>query len=130
VGVQNDFFWGTDKLKYQQQPEILAVAHGPEIMTIKFRYKKPDEEKSKLIVHPVIDQHLTIGETSNNFRFVSAIAEFGMLLRNSEFKQQSSFNNILTLAKDALGSDGEGYRAEFLGLVGKAEKAAGRKKGG
>jgi Ca-activated chloride channel family protein len=130
VGVQNDFFRGTDKLKYQQQPEILAVAHGPEIMTIKFRYKKPDEEKSKLIVHPVIDQHLTIGETSNNFRFVSAIAEFGMLLRNSEFKQQSSFNNILTLAKDALGSDGEGYRAEFLGLVGKAEKAAGRKKGG
>jgi Ca-activated chloride channel family protein len=122
VGVQNDFFRGTDKLKYQQQPEMIAAAHGAEIMSIKFRYKKPDEEISKLIVHPVIDQHLSISETSNNFRFVSAVAQFGMLLRDSEFKQQSSFNNVRMLAKDALGKDEEGYRAEFLSLTGKAKR--------
>ena len=59
-------------------------------------------------------------------RFVSAVAEFGMLLRDSEFKQQSSFNNARVLAKDALGKDAEGYRAEFLSLLGNAEKLAGR----
>lgn len=122
VGVKNDFMEGTDPLKYQQNQRPAVASGGNEIMTIKFRYKKPDQDISKLIVHPVIDRHLTLNQTSSNFRFVSAVAEFGMLLRDSEFKQRSTFNNARALAKEALGKDAEGYRAEFLSLLGNAEK--------
>ena len=52
-----------------------------------------------------------------NFRFVSAVAQFGMLLRNSAFRQQSSFDRTYAMAKNALGKDSEGYRSEFLELI-------------
>jgi Ca-activated chloride channel family protein len=126
VGVKNDFPEGTDPLKFQQKQRPAAASRGEEIMTIKFRYKKPDENVSKLIVHPVTDRRLSIDRTSPNFRFVSAVAEFGMLLRGSEFKQRASFDNARALAKDALGKDAEGYRTEFLSLLKNAEKLAGR----
>ena len=86
-------------------------------MTIKLRYKKPDEEISKLITHTVIDEHIAISNTSDNFRFSAAVAEFGMLLRNSEYKQQGSYTQVINLAKSAKGTDEEGYRAEFIRLV-------------
>jgi Ca-activated chloride channel family protein len=54
---------------------------------------------------------------SANFQFVSAVAEFGMVLRNSKFKQKSSFDAAWLIAKNSLGNDGEGYRAEFLQLI-------------
>ena len=97
-------------------------------MTIKFRYKKPDGDKSKLIEHPVIDQHLAIDKTSDNFRFVAAVAQFGMLLRNSEFKQKSSYDHAWKLAKSALGNDDEGYRSEFLKLLKSAQLLVGNNK--
>jgi len=90
---------------------------GNEIMNIKFRYKTPDGEKSKLIEHALIYPPQAINETSVNFRFVSAVAQFGMLLRNSAFKQQSSFDRTYVMAKNALGKDSEGYRSEFLQLI-------------
>lgn len=96
------------------------------MMTIKFRYKKPDGDVSKLLVHPVTDGHIGISETSSNFRFVSAVAQFGMLLRDSEFKQDASYDKARSLARNALGIDAEGYRAEFLKLLKNAEDLAGK----
>ncbi len=61
-------------------------SHTDEIMTVKFRYKAPDGDVSKLIEHPLKDDQLSIAKTSDNFRFAASVAEFGMLLRNSEFK--------------------------------------------
>ncbi|MEP6748108.1 MAG: von Willebrand factor type A domain-containing protein [Bacteroidota bacterium] len=128
VGVKNEFMEDVDKLKYQPQIKPLVAANGNEIMTIKFRYKKPDGDVSKLIEHAVTDNHSVvsfIGEgreaVSSNFRFAAAVGEFGMLLRNSEFKQSSSYNNAWQMAKDALGKDEEGYRSEFLKLVKNAQ---------
>jgi Ca-activated chloride channel homolog len=82
----------------------------------------PDSEKSKLIEHAVTGQSLTMNERSVNFRFVSAVAKFGMMLRNSDFKQHSSFNKASAMANNALGKDGEGYRSEFLQLLQGAER--------
>ena len=93
-------------------------------MTIKFRYKNPDGDKSMLLVHAVADKSNDLTETTVNFRFVSAVAQFGMLLRNSEFKQQASYEMTYSLAKNAMGLDTEGYRAEFLQLVRGAGKMA------
>lgn len=86
-------------------------------MTIKLRYKEPKGETSKLIQHPVIDSHLPLINTSENFRFSASVAEFGLLLRDSEYKQQSSFSQVVSLAKAAKGNDNNGYRSEFVRLV-------------
>ena len=124
VAVKNDFLEGVDKLKYQQQNKTTNTSGTDEILTVKFRYKKPDGDVSKLIEHPVMDKQVSISGTSNNFRFAASVAQFGMLLRNSEFKQSSSFAKAWQLAKDALGKDEEGYRSEFLQLLKNAQSIA------
>jgi Ca-activated chloride channel homolog len=122
AGVTNDFLERVDPLKYQHADKPMADFNTNELMTVKFRYKKPDAEKSLLIVHAVTDQSPESNRGSDNFRFVSAVAEFGMLLRNSEFKQKSSFEKAYALGKSAVGTDAEGYRREFLLLIKGAEK--------
>lgn len=118
AGVESKFIEKTDPLKYQHTNKIANP--GDEIMTVKFRYKKPRENRSILLEHPV--KETLSANTSANYRFVSAVAEFGMLLRDSEFKQGSSFENARLLARGALGKDKEGYRAEFLTLIDEASK--------
>jgi Ca-activated chloride channel family protein len=86
-------------------------------MTIKLRYKEPDGDISKLIQHAVIDNQITIANTSDNFRFSAAVAEFGLLLRNSEYKQQATYKQVISLAKSAKGKDDNGYRSEFIGMA-------------
>lgn len=122
VGVKSDFIESVDPLRYQSKPGVTAASN--EIMTIKFRYKKPDENRSKLIEHAVIDENVALGSTSANFRFAAAVASFGMLLRKSEFKQQCSYDKAWMLAKDALENDSEGYRSEFLKLIKNAQSIA------
>jgi Ca-activated chloride channel family protein len=117
AGVKDSFIKTVDPLKYQANNGEIADENSPEIMTIKLRYKDPDGEVSKLISHPVIDSHLPIANTSENFRFSAAVAEFGLLLRDSEYKQQSSFQQVVSLAKAGKGNDDHGYRAEFVRLV-------------
>jgi Ca-activated chloride channel family protein len=124
VGVRNDFIEKTDPLKYQQKSGIARLTQVEEMMTIKFRYKKPDASLSKLLEHPVLDQQLKISQTSANFRFVAAVAQFGLLLRDSEFKQKASYAKARSLAGSALGKDEEGYRSEFLGLLTDAGRLA------
>jgi Ca-activated chloride channel homolog len=123
VGVKDEFSQTVDPLKYRKPEKVNMKNAGGELMTIKFRYKKPDGDTSRLIVHSVNAEPLK-GSASNNFRFVSAVAEFGMLLRNSAFKQQASFDQAYGLAKNALGADREGYRKEFLQLLSEAGELA------
>jgi len=123
AGIKNEFLESVDPLKYQQhtKPNNYVTVNNEEAMTIKFRYKKPDGDISRLIVHPVKEGKTLFTNSSSNFRFAASVAEFGMLLRNSEFKQSSSFEHALQLAKNAVGKDEEGYRAEFLNLVKSAQ---------
>lgn len=119
AGVKSDFIVKTDPLKYSKS-EKGTLDHDDELMNIKFRYKKPDGDKSILIEHAVDNDH--VEGTSDNFRFVAAVAQFGMLLTNSEFKQNASFEKVRILATGAIGDDEEGYRTEFLELIRKARK--------
>lgn len=100
-----------DPLEYQKQS---VVSDSKNMMTVKVRYKKPDEDISKLIVEKV-----ETGKTknSNNIKFASAVAEFGMLLRESEFKGTSSYATVLKRAKNSAGLDEFGYRADFIKMV-------------
>jgi Ca-activated chloride channel family protein len=105
------------ELRYQESTIKKDAASGNEIMVLKMRYKPIKEDKSKLIVTTVIDEQIKFGKTSENFRFASAVAGFGMLLRDSQFKNDLTAKDVIKIAKDAKGYDEEGYRSEFIGLV-------------
>lgn len=124
VGEKSDFLKTVDTLKYQKEERLSASAFSNELMTVKLRYKQPDGVTSKLMEVPVIDKNIAIQNTSANYRFASSVAEFGMLLRNSSFKQQASYKNVISLAQNAIGTDSEGYRKEFVQLVQKATTLA------
>jgi Ca-activated chloride channel homolog len=120
IGVKDIFTKSVDQLKYQSNDKKTIPDKSSEVMTIKLRYKKPDDNVSMLMVHAVNDNKIELINTSDNFRFSAAVAEFGMLLRSSEFKQQSSYQQVVNLAKSAKGKDENGYRSEFIKLVGAA----------
>lgn len=106
-----------DPLEYQNA----SVVKSPNLMTLKLRYKKPDEDKSQLIVRRIKTNDIGEKDPSENFKFAVAVAEFGMLLRDSEHKAGSSYKQTLALAKNGLGKDQFGYRKEFIKLVETAE---------
>ena len=70
-----------DDLKYQRNQRIEGDPSNSEIMMVKLRYKKPDGQKSQLIEQPILHMATMFENTSDNFRFSAAVAEFGMLLR-------------------------------------------------
>jgi Ca-activated chloride channel homolog len=59
--------------------------------------------------------------SSGDFKFAAAVAEFGMVLRDSEHKGNGTLGAVLEWAQEGKGSDGNGYRAGFLELVRKAQ---------
>ncbi|MCB9363763.1 MAG: von Willebrand factor type A domain-containing protein [Flavobacteriales bacterium] len=113
-----------DPLRYQKLTELIPTPSTDEILTVKFRYKKPTEDKSNLIVNHLMDKPVALNKTSDNFRFSAAVAEFGLLLRNSKHKAEASFEKVLELAKNSKGKDEFGYRAEFIRLVEMSEMQA------
>jgi Ca-activated chloride channel homolog len=106
-----------DPLKYQQPVEMpvrTIAADSTELMNVKVRYKAPDGDVSKLIEFPVREagQKMT-----SNLGFAAAVAQFGMLLRRSEFSGDATWQSTVALAREHRGSDPDGYRAEFIRLV-------------
>lgn len=112
-----------DPLRYQNN-KTSSTAKSNELLTVKFRYKEPKATKSKLIVKHLTNNKLSLAKASNNFKFSAAVAEFGLLLRNSKDKAQASYQHVLNLAKSSKGSDENGYRAEFIRLVEMSEMQA------
>ncbi len=108
-----------DPLKYQDPPARErtfpnAVSRSGELMTVKLRYKQPDGDVSRLIARPVMDR---AGGLTANIGFAAAVAEFGMLLRNSAFRGSATWASAEELARRHRGEDPEGYRAEFIRLI-------------
>ena len=109
------------ELKYGQvQPSDASFSN--EVLTVKLRYKEPDSSQSKLLSQGLIDRESSIENASENLRFATSVAEFGLLLRDSRYKGTASFRNVTTLAEGALGNDLRGYRNDFLALVSKAQR--------
>ncbi len=88
-----------------------------ELMTIKLRYKQPDGAKSVLYEQPVPARTETFEKSSDNFRFAAAVAMYGMILRDSEYLEQGTIDDVLKMARKARGTDSEGYRGEFIRLA-------------
>lgn len=120
-----------EPLKYQAQtseapatqrpsPQPVAAASG-ELLTLKLRFKRPDGNTSQLEEFPLAKRGGTFENASTDLRFASAVAAFGMLLRQSNHSGTATFAEVAKVASHALGPDVGGYRAEFLDLVRKAE---------
>ena len=111
----------TDGLRYQKQVE---KGFANELAFLKIRYKDPIVKDAKSVEEstPIPFTLTEFAKTDDDYRFASAVAEWGMLLRNSKYKAKSSFSQVLDLAKNAIGKDEEGYRKEFIRLVEVSEK--------
>ncbi|MBP7077754.1 MAG: von Willebrand factor type A domain-containing protein [Bacteroidales bacterium] len=104
-----------DPLTYQD----VNIRKSNDLMTLKIRYKDPKGTESKLITSKVSSSDL--GKVSDNFKLAASLAEFGMLLRNSEFKGTATYDEAIRLAKETMGNDPYGYRAEYVILLEKTK---------
>ncbi len=123
AGIKDDYSVSVDPLKYQKADEVQKSTTN-EMLTIKFRYKQPDSMVSKLSQAVVNDNPEKLNNTSGDFKFAAAVAEFGMLLRDSQFKQKSNYDQAISLARQGKGEDNEGYRSEFIKLAESAKLLA------
>lgn len=106
-------------LKYQSTD--IRQEWENEWMEVRLRYKDPDGDVSKKIVH-TITQEQYLDKPTETFRFASAVAEFGLIMSESEYKGTASLESVKTKARNAMGEDSEGYRSSFLELVDMAIK--------
>jgi len=104
-----------DPLKYQN---VTKMNHTfDEILTVKLRYKPRGSTKSLLITHTLANGNLPQEAVSTDFRFATAVAEYGLLLQHSKYKGKANYADLITLARGARGSDDNGYRAQFVQLL-------------
>jgi Ca-activated chloride channel family protein len=123
VGARGSAIRGIDSLRYQAPaPQPITTAHNGELLFVKVRYKEPDGEASKLLTHTVADR---VTGPSTDFAFATAVAEFGMLLRDSEYKGGATVEDVLGRARESLGTDPFGYRSGFVQLVEAYQKLPG-----
>lgn len=116
VGVKSEFLETTPALKYSKA-EPTGTAYNDELATVKFRYKKTDGDKSTEMVNVIANQPQTLEKSSADFKFASAVAWFGLKLRDSKWVPNKSAAAIKKLAQSGLANDTDGYKAEFIRLV-------------
>jgi Ca-activated chloride channel family protein len=109
-----------DPLKYSPN-DARSTSSSGDMLTVKLRYKKPDGDKSELIERAVTDDSGDFAKAAPDFKFAAAVAEFGMLLRESEHRGSGTIGAVLEWAQEGKGRDANGYRAGFIELVRKAQ---------
>jgi Ca-activated chloride channel family protein len=114
VGVKSKYNKDLPELKYTKTS---TIDYGNEMLTVKFRYKEPDGNKSKMIEKTVMDRNTNFENATEDFKYAASVALFGMQLRNSEFINSFETNDVITMAEAGKGTDKDGYRSEFIRLV-------------
>lgn len=112
VGVKSDYLKDVDQLKYTKTDTL--TDYSDELFTVKFRYKKPDGDKSIEMVHVQTD---VLSQTSDDFKFASAVALFGMQIKHSNYDNKATIKDVIALAIQGKSTDKDGYRSEFIRLV-------------
>ncbi|RZJ71290.1 von Willebrand factor type A domain-containing protein [Flavobacterium sp.] len=120
TGVKSEFFTESTNLKYTDQKNV-DPKFQDELATVKFRYKQPDGDKSTEMVHVIADKSERLESASADMKFATAVAWFGLKLRESKLIANSSTDEIKKLAKQGLAQDKDGYRSEFVRLVESAQ---------
>jgi Ca-activated chloride channel family protein len=110
-----------DKLKYAPQNVLSPAGPAAEVLTVKLRYKEPQGSTSNLLAQPLAGAATPIAQASADQQFAAAVAEFGLLLRQSEQRGTATWATASRLAQAGRGPDADGYRAELGRLIGLAE---------
>jgi Ca-activated chloride channel family protein len=119
---------GIDSLRYQKEKSTkLDASLSNELLTVKVRYKQPNGSASQLLSTPISAQQTTFNTCSSDVQFACAVAAFGMILRNSEYKGEANLAQVKTMAESNKGTDPNGYRKDFVELLKKAEVLLGNK---
>lgn len=116
-GVKSPFGEFKPELKYQKVEKPDFNGYADELATVKFRYKPPKENKSIKMMRVIKNQSVRLEKASEDFKFATAVAWFGLKLRQSELITVKNKEAIIELAKEGLSNDVDGYRAEFIRLV-------------
>lgn len=121
-----------DALRYGGERKAVAgvvrsYSGSGEVAFVRVRYKQPEGSSSRLLEQPVMQAALkpSFDKASDDLRFATAVAGFGQVLRGGKYTGGFGYDDVITLAKDARGSDEYGYRSEFLGLVRTAKSLGG-----
>lgn len=116
-----------DDLKYQKTNLTDEAKKSGEIMTLKFRYKPIKSQKSILIEKEISNKdYVNLSKASDNFKLSASVAAFGMLLRDSKFIENYTYDDVLNLAKESYKKNDE-YQKELLVLIEKAKKLSDKK---
>jgi Ca-activated chloride channel family protein len=107
--------------KYVQMLIDPAAYETDEMLMVRLRYKRPDEDKSRLIEESFTSGAVDFTSASESMQFATAVAEFAMLLRDSKYAEGVTLENVVATAKGAMTHDPGGYRAEFVRLVNMCE---------
>jgi Ca-activated chloride channel family protein len=113
-----------DPLRYTRNAATSGRAGSSELLYVKLRYKQPTGRRSKELTHIVRDE--VVANPSADFTFASAVAEFGMVLRDSPHKAKSSMDSVIVRAERTRAEDEYGYRAEFVRLATRAREIVAR----
>lgn len=116
TGVKSDFSNNLPDLKYTKTNSTDNDYSG-DLATIKFRYKKPDGDKSIEMVKVIDNKSVPLNDSSADFKFTTAVAWFGLKLRDSNLVPNKETEKIKNLAKEGLSNDDDGYKAEFIRLI-------------
>lgn len=108
-------------LRYQKPMSQIGDSYSDELFTLRLRYKQPDSEKSVYREMPFKRQLREFSSASSDFQFAVAVAGFGMMLRNSEYRGEVSMDWVLEIANASLEHDFHGYRSDFIDLVQEAK---------
>jgi Ca-activated chloride channel family protein len=118
VGVESNIpLPDADDLRYQDIQIKPDTAESDELVLVKLRYKQPQGTTSELITEQVFDRQVNLQDASDNLKFAAAVAEFGLILRQSPYSGEANLEQVLQLATESKGLDKQGYRAEFIDLV-------------
>ncbi|HNT28377.1 MAG TPA: von Willebrand factor type A domain-containing protein [bacterium] len=105
------------QIEYVDGMSPFAYAPGADdFVEVRVRYKPPLSDESTMMAVPVTAEHY-LAEPSENFRFASAVTEWGLLLRDSYYKFDASYDGAKTRAAGSLGKDPHGLRAQFVTLI-------------
>ena len=119
AGVKNPY-GSVDDLKYQKNPAWESSSaqwiKNNEMMTVKLRYKPLGSDSSVKMEIPVMTSDKNKAPSAD-YTFASAVAMFGQLLRNSDFKGTATYDDVVALARKGFGEDKQGYRHEFVRLA-------------
>ena len=117
TGIKSNVLASVDDLKYQKTKSNnkIDLKNSPELLTVKLRYKQPDGDKSVKMEIPVIENKNN--DVSSDMKFVSAVAMFGQMLKESDYKGTATYDDVISLAQNGFDDDKDGYRREFVRLV-------------